>query len=47
MKVDYFEISAKTGENVEELFERVLNNLDNVKCHNYRSSLGQIEERKA
>jgi|JI9StandDraft_1071089.scaffolds.fasta_scaffold298011_2 hypothetical protein len=46
LKVDYFEMSAKTGENVEELFEKVLDNLDNVKCHDYHSSLGEIKERK-
>lgn len=39
-------MSAKTGENVEELFERILDNLDNVKCHNYHSSLEKIEEHK-
>jgi GTPase Era involved in 16S rRNA processing len=33
LKLDYFEISAKTGDNVEQLFESILDSLNSGRCH--------------
>lgn len=40
-------MSAKTGENVEQLFESILENLSNGKCHNiYEGPMEHIKELK-